>query len=176
VPGVRLEVVRGVAVGTHWIVPRLKKRHWRTVASTKKPPGNRVAFSLGRIVPTEARPSELSWRHSMGGLLGCQGQIIFAVNGRFYGICSNTNDNRYHLGASPFIRHNPNGGGGKPRFLCVLLAELHQLWFNLGQESPWPLGDKQSRVYHSPIAAHRKFSLMNSISSTDEADFPRATR
>src|SRR3984885_6455868 len=55
----------------------------RTLASTKKPPGNRVAFSLGRIVPTEARPSELSWRHSMGGLLGCQGQIIFAVNGRF---------------------------------------------------------------------------------------------
>jgi hypothetical protein len=26
----------------------------------RKPPGNRAAFSLGRIVPTEARPSELS--------------------------------------------------------------------------------------------------------------------
>jgi hypothetical protein len=26
----------------------------------KKPPGNRVASSLGRIVPTEAKPSELS--------------------------------------------------------------------------------------------------------------------
>jgi hypothetical protein len=29
-------------------------------AKTKKPPGNRAAFSLGRIVPTEAKPSELS--------------------------------------------------------------------------------------------------------------------
>jgi hypothetical protein len=27
---------------------------------TKRPPGNRAAFSLGRIVPTEAKPSELS--------------------------------------------------------------------------------------------------------------------
>ena len=26
----------------------------------KRPPGNRAAFSLGRIVPTEAKPSELS--------------------------------------------------------------------------------------------------------------------
>jgi hypothetical protein len=26
----------------------------------KRPPGNRVASSLGRIVPTEAKPSELS--------------------------------------------------------------------------------------------------------------------
>jgi hypothetical protein len=72
----------------------------------------------------------------MGGLLGCQGQIIFAVNGRFYGICSNTNGNRYRMGASSFIRPDPNRGWSKPRFLCVLLEELHQLWFNLGQESP----------------------------------------
>jgi hypothetical protein len=28
--------------------------------NAKKPPGNRVASSLGRIVPTEAKPSELS--------------------------------------------------------------------------------------------------------------------
>ena len=28
--------------------------------NTKKPPGNRAASSLGRIVPTEAKPSELS--------------------------------------------------------------------------------------------------------------------
>jgi hypothetical protein len=27
---------------------------------TKRPPGNRAASSLGRIVPTEAKPSELS--------------------------------------------------------------------------------------------------------------------
>jgi hypothetical protein len=27
---------------------------------TKRPPGNRAALSLGRIVPTEAKPSELS--------------------------------------------------------------------------------------------------------------------
>jgi hypothetical protein len=26
----------------------------------KRPPGNRAAYSLGRIVPTEAKPSELS--------------------------------------------------------------------------------------------------------------------
>jgi hypothetical protein len=56
----------------------------KSCSNAKKPPGNRVAFSLGRIVPTEARPSELSWRHSMGGLLGCQGQIIFAISCRFY--------------------------------------------------------------------------------------------
>ena len=29
-------------------------------ADAKRPPGNRAAFSLGRIVPTEAKPSELS--------------------------------------------------------------------------------------------------------------------
>jgi hypothetical protein len=28
--------------------------------NAKRPPGNRVASSLGRIVPTEAKPSELS--------------------------------------------------------------------------------------------------------------------
>jgi hypothetical protein len=37
----------------------------------KEPPGNRAALSLGRIVPTEAKPSELSgcilgaWRVSV---------------------------------------------------------------------------------------------------------------
>ena len=30
------------------------------VLGRKKPPGNRAASSLGRIVPTEAKPSELS--------------------------------------------------------------------------------------------------------------------
>jgi hypothetical protein len=30
------------------------------LTDAKKPPGNRAAFSLGRIVPTEAKPSELS--------------------------------------------------------------------------------------------------------------------
>ena len=35
--------------------------HPKVVAGkAKKPPGNRVASSLGRIVPTEAKPSELS--------------------------------------------------------------------------------------------------------------------
>jgi hypothetical protein len=34
---------------------------WEGVAGeTKRPPGNRAASSLGRIVPTEAKPSELS--------------------------------------------------------------------------------------------------------------------
>jgi hypothetical protein len=28
--------------------------------NAKRPPGNRAASSLGRIVPTEAKPSELS--------------------------------------------------------------------------------------------------------------------
>jgi hypothetical protein len=28
--------------------------------NVKRPPGNRAASSLGRIVPTEAKPSELS--------------------------------------------------------------------------------------------------------------------
>jgi hypothetical protein len=31
-----------------------------TVLNAKRPPGNGAAFSLGRIVPTEAKPSELS--------------------------------------------------------------------------------------------------------------------
>jgi hypothetical protein len=35
--------------------------HTKVVSGkAKKPPGNRVASSLGRIVPTEAKPSELS--------------------------------------------------------------------------------------------------------------------
>jgi hypothetical protein len=36
----------------------------------KRPPGNGAAFSLGRIVPTEAKPSELSgeilWSRAKG--------------------------------------------------------------------------------------------------------------
>jgi hypothetical protein len=35
----------------------MEREQW---VKTKKPPGNRVAPSLGRIVPTEAKPSELS--------------------------------------------------------------------------------------------------------------------
>src|SRR5664280_1254738 len=34
--------------------------HPQSPADAKRPPGNRAAFSLGRIVPTEAKPSELS--------------------------------------------------------------------------------------------------------------------
>jgi hypothetical protein len=43
--------------------PTLKSspHHPKVVPETaKRPPGNRVASSLGRIVPTEAKPSELS--------------------------------------------------------------------------------------------------------------------
>jgi hypothetical protein len=32
----------------------------RALQKRKEPPGNRAAQSLGRIVPTEAKPSELS--------------------------------------------------------------------------------------------------------------------
>jgi len=32
----------------------------RRAGEKRRPPGNRAAFSLGRIVPTEAKPSELS--------------------------------------------------------------------------------------------------------------------
>jgi hypothetical protein len=95
-----------------------------TVASpnpnAKKPPGNRVAFSLGRIVPTEARPSELSWRHSMGGLLGCQGQMIFTVNDRFYVTCWKCH--RLHCAAvlSSFVRVSANCTGCNPPHLFAL--------------------------------------------------------
>jgi hypothetical protein len=35
-------------------IPSLRSKN------TKRPPGNRATSSLGRIVPTEAKPSELS--------------------------------------------------------------------------------------------------------------------
>ncbi|SRR6266852_5144134 len=47
----------------HWL-PLLEissYNHPKVVpGKAKRPPGNRVASSLGRIVPTEAKPSELS--------------------------------------------------------------------------------------------------------------------
>ena len=47
----------------HWLPLReISSRNPPKVApgKAKRPPGNRVASSLGRIVPTEAKPSELS--------------------------------------------------------------------------------------------------------------------
>jgi hypothetical protein len=41
----------------HFLTPHIPNNR---PADTKRPPGNRAAFSLGRIVPTEAKPSELS--------------------------------------------------------------------------------------------------------------------
>jgi hypothetical protein len=35
-------------------------RKFQHTKNMKRPPGNGAAFSLGRIVPTEAKPSELS--------------------------------------------------------------------------------------------------------------------
>ena len=110
--------------------------HNRGLAScsdAKKPPGNRVAFSLGRIVPTEARPSELSWRHSMGGLLGCQGQIIFAVSIRFYWPCCTSTIHALKPYHSPYVRHRPKFITDKSRGLLVLLWRLHHAWFNHGR-------------------------------------------
>ena len=43
----------------------------RSPQKRKEPPGNRAAPSLGRIVPTEARPSELS-----GCIVGAGGQGV----------------------------------------------------------------------------------------------------
>jgi hypothetical protein len=86
-----------------------------SLLNAKKPPGNRVAFSLGRIVPTEARPSELSWRHSMGGLLGCQGQIIFTVSYRFYAACQMCTRREHTQLLSPFLRHGNVLPQHKPR-------------------------------------------------------------
>jgi len=99
-------------------------------SNAKKPPGNRVAFSLGRIVPTEARPSELSWRHSMGGLLGCQGQIIFAISCRFYWFCCTSAIHALKPMHSPYVRHRPNSSTDKSSGLLVLLWRLHHQWFN----------------------------------------------
>jgi hypothetical protein len=47
----------------HWLpLWEFSSRNHPKVVSgkAKRPPGNRVASSLGRIVPTEAKPSELS--------------------------------------------------------------------------------------------------------------------
>jgi hypothetical protein len=47
----------------HWLPLREfhTANHPKVVpGKAKRPPGNRVASSLGRIVPTEAKPSELS--------------------------------------------------------------------------------------------------------------------
>jgi hypothetical protein len=47
----------------HWLPLReTSSHHHPKVApgTAKRPPGNRAASSLGRIVPTEAKPSELS--------------------------------------------------------------------------------------------------------------------
>jgi hypothetical protein len=38
----------------------LKPRRITAIHNEKRPPGNRAAFPSGRIVPTEAKPSELS--------------------------------------------------------------------------------------------------------------------
>ena len=107
--------------------PKSRARH---PAHAKKPPGNRVAFSLGRIVPTEARPSELSWRHSMGGLLGCQGQIIFAVKRRFYCICWMYTGRSYGKAHSPYFRPNTDYIQNNPCCLFALLVALHHTWFS----------------------------------------------
>jgi hypothetical protein len=47
------------------------------VEDRKKPPGNRAAFSLGRIVPTEAKPSELS-----GEILCLRAEGVKAKSGK----------------------------------------------------------------------------------------------
>jgi hypothetical protein len=99
-------------------------------SNAKKPPGNRVAFSLGRIVPTEARPSELSWRHSMGGLLGCQGQIIFVISCRFYWCCCMSAIHALKPMHSPYVRHRQESITDKSSGLLVLLWRLHHPWFN----------------------------------------------
>jgi hypothetical protein len=47
----------------HWLPLREISSHDHpkvVPGKAKRPPGNRVASSLGRIVPTEAKPSELS--------------------------------------------------------------------------------------------------------------------
>src|SRR5260370_19639244 len=47
----------------HWLPLRenfLPQSPKSCTRKAKRPPGNRVASSLGRIVPTEAKPSELS--------------------------------------------------------------------------------------------------------------------
>jgi hypothetical protein len=59
-----LQIKRKIEVDFfHWL-PLLEissYNHPKVVpGKAKRPPGNRVASSLGRIVPTEAKPSELS--------------------------------------------------------------------------------------------------------------------
>jgi hypothetical protein len=47
------------SLGKLWSLACLSRTP-KKLAHAKRPPGNRAAFSLGRIVPTEAKPSELS--------------------------------------------------------------------------------------------------------------------
>ena len=57
----------GAAADRWKILPHLGQK-W------KEPPGNWAALSSGRIVPTEAKPSELSGLHSRCGGVECQGE------------------------------------------------------------------------------------------------------
>jgi hypothetical protein len=41
-------------------IRKKRKRVLQSAQKRKEPPGNRAALSSGRIVPTEAKPSELS--------------------------------------------------------------------------------------------------------------------
>jgi hypothetical protein len=53
----RLHVPCGIVSRLRLRVKKVREQH---PGKTKRPPGNRAASSLGRIVPTEAKPSELS--------------------------------------------------------------------------------------------------------------------
>ena len=56
-----LERIRSSSLISHFSNhPHRKSRPKTRPGKAKRPPGNRVASSLGRIVPTEAKPSELS--------------------------------------------------------------------------------------------------------------------
>jgi hypothetical protein len=77
---------------------------------------------------------------------------------------------------SPFLPLNNILSEHKPCRLCALLLNLHQHWFNLGSKAIVAVRPHPVAPLPHFATSHRKLSLMNSISSTEEAGLPRATR
>jgi hypothetical protein len=81
--GLTLVSVSSDAVGSKGadgIVNRASRRVERRLLATKKPPGNRAAFSLRENSSNGGKAIRTFWRNSMVGKTGCQGKIRRSAN------------------------------------------------------------------------------------------------
>jgi len=123
--------------------------------NAKKPPGNRVAFSLGRIVPTEARPSELSWRHSMGGLLGVSRPNHFRRKHKILRHLMEVYLRTLPRLAFAVLSPERNFSEINPCHLFVLLRQLHQPWFKqVAGECSYPATPVALPPHYRPLIAN----------------------